>query len=73
LRREFPEGRRWIDQHDRAGAGVHQADGFAHDQLQRLLRIERGVDDVAHLIEQLQPLVARHQFWKFVTHNFFEK
>ncbi len=59
-----------IDQNHRAGTRVHQADGLAHDQLQRLLRIQRGMDDIAHLIEQLQPLMPLRQFGQFVAHNF---
>ena len=56
------QARRGIDEHNRAGRRRHEPHRLAHDQLQRLLRLQRRVDDVAHLIEQLQALVARSQF-----------
>ena len=67
-RGNFKEARGWIDQYDRAGTRVHQSHGLADNQLQRLLRIERGMNDVAHLIEQLQPLMPPCQFCQFVAH-----
>ena len=37
--------------------------------MQRFLRLERRVNDIAHLVEQTKPLITRHQFGKFVVHN----
>ena len=53
---------RGIDENNRAGRRAHEPDSFAHDQLKSLLRLQRRVDDVAHLVEQLQSLVAQGQF-----------
>lgn len=47
-----------IDENDGAAAGAHQPDSLAEDELERLLRIERGVKDVADLLEQVQPHAA---------------
>ena len=43
-----------VDEHDRAGGGVDEANRLAHDQLERLLLVEDRVDDLADLIEPLK-------------------
>ena len=55
---DFEEIGRGIDEHQRAGRRAHDAHGLADNELERLLRIERGMDDVADLIQQAQTLVA---------------
>ena len=60
-------GRR-IDERQRAGRRPHHPHRLAHDQLQRLLRIQRGVDDVADLIQQAQTLWRQFRFMDFLTH-----
>jgi hypothetical protein len=42
---------------------------LAHDQQQRRLWLERGVDDTAHLVERLEPFVARLELVEFVVHK----
>ena len=69
LRRvDFEEARRGIDQRERAGRRAHHAHRLADDELQRLLRIERGVDDVADLIQQAQALRRQFGFCQFLAH-----
>jgi hypothetical protein len=53
----------------RTAGGAHQAHGFLNDQLQRLLRIERRMDDVADLVEQLEPVMGRPQAGNVIGHR----
>ena len=70
LRRvDFEELRGGIDQHQRAGRGPHHPHGFADNELQRLLRIQRGMDDVADLIQQAQPFRRQIGLVRFFAHN----
>ena len=70
LRRvDFQKARCGIDQDHRTARRVYQPHRFAYDQLQRFLGFKRGMNDIAHLIEQLQSLVTRHPSGMLVTHN----
>ena len=59
-----------IDEHERTAGGAHNADGFADDQLQGFLGIERGMDDVADLIKQAQAFRRQFGFRIILAHLF---
>ena len=56
---DFEELGGGIDEGDRAARGAHDADGFIDDQPQNLVGFEGRVNDLAHLIQESQALVAR--------------
>src|ERR1043165_1716024 len=66
---DFEKAGAGIDEHHRAAIGLHDARGFPHDELKGLLRFTRGMNDVADLIEQIQPLEARAEFFQFIAHR----
>ena len=66
---DFQETGGRIEQHDGSTGGADQAHRFAEDQFQRCARFERGMDDVADLIQQLEPFAAGFQFSQFVAHR----
>ena len=58
-----------IDEGERAAGSAHEADGFLHDELKGLLRVEGGVDDVADLVEQFEPVMGRPQAGDVIGHR----
>ena len=48
-----------IEQDDRAAGGPDQPHRLLQDQLQGLLGVQRGMDDIADLIKDLQPFMGR--------------
>ena len=55
---DFEQAVGGIQENGGAAGGAHKPDRFVQDQLEGLLRIERGMNDVADLVEEIQPVVA---------------
>ncbi len=53
----------------RTARGAHEPHGLLDDQLKRLLGLQGGMDDVADLIKELQPFVARLNALRFAVHD----
>ena len=62
-----------IEQGHRTAGGAHQLNRLVHDELQRLVRLECGMNDVADLIEQVEPFVAGFEIGQFVAHRFMRQ
>ena len=57
-RMDFQPMRGRIDENDRTAVAASKFDRFAYDQLERLLRIERGMQHIADAIKLRQPFKA---------------
>ena len=54
----FQKTRSRIDKCHRPAGSAHDTHGFAQNEPERFLRFERGMNDVADLVEEIQPVVA---------------
>ena len=58
-----------IDQDDGAAGGAHEPDGFAQNEVEGFLLVEGRMEDVADLVEEVEPLIALFKFSQFVVHG----
>ena len=54
-----------VDEHERTTAGVQRAHHLLNDMLKRLLRIQRGMNDVADALKQLKTMKSTAKFLQF--------
>src|SRR5439155_10230991 len=70
---DFEKAGGGIEQGHRTAGSAHQLNGLVHDELQRFVWLESGMNDVADLIEQVEPFVAGFEIGQFVAHRFMRR